>query len=150
MRSPIMFFCTGEVPPAIVMLSLVVVTGYAGSCSWPAGQDPPYTLLTEVAETQVTAALDQDGLEFFLAHCLAVTFESAIKPGVGDISSENNLPVPLADQMPRSVQHAIEVVKANLVELLIIIHSHHIVAERNQRHVHGFNSPKQIRINGPG
>src|SRR5260370_37360227 len=75
-----------------------------------------------------------------------------MKPWIGDIPCENNLPVTLVDQVTRSVKHAAEVVKAYLVELLLIVHSHshHIVTEGNQGHLHRFDSPEQIRIDGTG
>ena len=127
-----------------------VVAGHNGSRPRPPAQDSHYVSLTEVAEAQMTPAPDQDGFQFVLAHSLPVTFESAMKPRIGDISCENNLPVTLADQVTRGVKHAAEIVKAHLVELLPIVHSHHIVTEGNEGHLHGFDSAEQIRINGAG
>src|SRR5260370_22894020 len=52
-----------------------------------------------------------------------------------------------ADEVPRGMQRAVEVVKARLVEWLLVGHPNHIVAEGNEGHVDGFDPAKQIRIN---
>ena len=40
----------------------------------------------------------------------------------------------LADQVPRSLERSVEVIESYLVELLLVFHSHHIVAESNEGH----------------
>src|SRR6266851_8970292 len=73
-----------------------------------------------------------------------------MKPRVGDISGENNLAVTLTDQVTRGMECPIEVIEAYLVKLLLVVHSYHIVTEGHERHMDGFDSAEQIRINRPG
>src|SRR6266851_1631699 len=73
-----------------------------------------------------------------------------MEPRVGDISGENNVAVTLTDEVTRGLERGIEIIEAHLVELLLIVHSHDIVAEGNEGHMDGFHSAEQIRINGPG
>ena len=81
---------------------------------------------------------------------MPVAFESPTKPGVGDISSgEDNLAVTLADKVTRGTEHTVEVIKAYLIELLLVAHSHHVVTEGHEGHMDGFDLAEQIRINGP-
>src|SRR5882724_13352917 len=44
------------------------------------------------------------------------------------------------------MKRSIEVVEADLIELLLVVHPDHIVAEGNERHMDGFDSAEQIRI----
>src|SRR6266478_254395 len=127
-----------------------VVTGYDSRGLRLPRQDSPYAPLAEIAETQRILGSDQDGFQFILAHSLPVTFESAVKPRVGDISGENNLAVTLTDKVTRGMERRIEVVEAYLVELLLVAHSYHIVTEGNEGHMDGFHSAEQIGINRPG
>ena len=64
----------------------------------------------------MTATGDQDGFEFIFAHCLAIAFKAAAKPGVRDISGERDVAVAFADQITRGVKHAIGVIKTYLIE----------------------------------
>src|SRR6266481_4205733 len=72
-----------------------------------------------------------------------------MKPRVGDISSEDNLAVPVADQVTRGMESPIEVIEAYLVVLLLFAHSNHIVTEGHEGHMDGFDPAEQIRINRP-
>src|SRR5216684_2937463 len=54
-----------------------------------------------------------------------------------------------ADEVPRGMERAVEVVKAHLVEWLLVAHSNHIVAEGHEGHMDGFDPAEQIRINRP-
>src|SRR5207302_10962330 len=55
--------------------------------------------------------------------------------------------VPLADEVTRGMQRPIEVIETHLVELLLVAHPNHIVAEGHERHMDGLNPAEQIRIN---
>src|SRR5467141_3375199 len=72
-----------------------------------------------------------------------------MKPRVRDVPGENNLAVPLADQVTRGLERTIEVIEAYLVVLLLFAHSNHIVTEGHEGHMDGFDPAKQIRINRP-
>src|SRR6202035_1258796 len=72
-----------------------------------------------------------------------------MKPRVRDVSSENNVTVPSADQVTRGIKRPIEVIEAHLVELMVFVRSYHIITEGHERHMDGFDPAEQIRINRP-
>jgi len=72
-----------------------------------------------------------------------------MKPRVRDVSSENNVTVPPADQVTRGIKRPIEVIEAHLVELMVFVRSYHIITEGHERHMDGFDPAEQIRINCP-
>src|SRR6202162_901880 len=127
-----------------------VVAGYHRRGSRPLRQDSPGALLAEVYETLGILRHDQDRLQLLLAHSTPVTLEPAMKPGVGNVSGENNLAMSLADKVTRRVQRAVEIIEPHLIELLLFVNSHHIVAESNERHMDGSDPAQQIRITRAG
>src|SRR5260370_32340646 len=48
------------------------------------------------------------------------------------------------------MEGSIKVMEAHLGELLLVVHSYHIVTEGHEGHMDGFDSAEQIRINRPG
>ena len=72
-----------------------------------------------------------------------------MKPRVGRVSRENNLAVTLADQVARGLERPIEIIEADLVELLFVAYSNHIVTEGHEGHMDGFDPAEKIRINRP-
>src|SRR5258708_7349121 len=127
----------------------LVVASYDGSGPRLPGQDSRHAFLTEIDKTLRIAGQDRDGFEFVFAHGLAVAFEAAKKPGVGDISGENNVAVPFADQVTRGMERGIEVIEAYLVELLPFVHANDIVTEGHEGHMDGRDPAEQIRIDRP-
>src|SRR3979411_2012140 len=72
-----------------------------------------------------------------------------MKPRVGDISGANNRAVNIADHGTRGMERPIEVIKAYMIELLLVAHSNHIVTEGHEGHMDGFDPPNTIRIKQP-
>ncbi len=70
-----------------------------------------------------------------------------MKPRVGDVSGENNLPMTIADQVARGMERPVEVIEAYLVVLLLVTHSNHVVTEGHEGHSDGFDPAEQIGIN---
>ena len=72
-----------------------------------------------------------------------------VKPRVGSVSGENNLAMSLADQVAGGMERSIEIIEADLVELLLVAHSNHVIAEGHEGHMDGFDPTEQIGINRP-
>ena len=47
------------------------------------------------------------------------------------------------------MKRPIEIIEAYLVELLLVAHSNHIIAEGHEGHMDGFDPAKQVRVNRP-
>src|SRR6266481_4513244 len=113
-------------------------------------QNSPYAFLPKIAESESALGCNQNRLQFVLSHCLPITFVSATKPGVGDVRGENNVAVPLADKVARRMKRPLKIIEADLIEVLLVAHSDHIVTESHERHVNGSDSLQQIRVNRAG
>src|SRR5882762_4491476 len=113
-------------------------------------QNSPDALLTEITESERTGGGYQNRFQFFLAHRLPVAFVSPPQPRVGDVRSENNLAVTLANKVTRGMKGPLKIIEAHLIKLLLIVHAHHVVTEGDERHLNGADSLQQIWINCPG
>src|SRR5947209_3722347 len=68
---------------------------------------------------------------------------------MGHVPGKDNVTMAFANKVSRRTQRSVEVVEADLIKVLLIVHTDHIVAEGHERHMDGTDSLQQIRINGP-
>src|SRR6267143_411809 len=110
------------------------------------GQHCRYAILAEIHETLRMPGRGKDGFQLVFVHPVRVAIESAVNPRIGDVSAESDPAVTFLDKVVSGPKGSFEVIKAHLVETILPVHSHNVVAEGNKRHVDGFDSAKKVRI----
>ena len=105
-------------------------------------------LLAEIHKALGVSDRDQDWFQSVFAHRTAVALEAALNPGEGYVPGKIDAAVALADEVTRGLERSGKVIKTHLVELLRAVHANYIVTEGDERHVHRFDSLKEVWING--
>ena len=128
----------------------LVVAGDDCGRARTARQNARDALLAKIHETRSVACRDQDRFQSVFTHGLTVTLKTALHPGVGDVTGEMDAPMAAADQVMSGAERGGEIVKADLVELVLPVHADNVIAESNERHVDGSDPAEEVRINGAG
>src|SRR5690349_4869697 len=67
-------------------------------------------------------------------------------PRVGEIAHENDIAVPLADEIADSLIFAAEPVKPHLIEVFIALEIENVVAENHKRHLQFLNTGQEVWV----
>src|SRR5579859_2050570 len=125
----------------------LIVTSHDGGGARRRGKNSFGTFLAKIHETVSLSGKDRHRFEFVLAHGLAVTVKPATDPRIGKVPGKTYLTVALFDQISCGLERPAEIVETYLIVKMVSVHSNNIVTERDKRHLDGFDSAKQIRIN---